>query len=79
MELQPNSGPIRGCQISVWFYPMTDITAGWKKKQRSGDVKEDQPQILTFLALRPRLIQLLLEALHCETDSFNVQILLAGI
>ena len=61
----------------IRFCSTLDIMAGWNKRQ--GQVQEDQPKKLTFLSLRPRLIQLLLEALQCETDSFNVQILLAGV
>ena len=31
------------------------------------------------MSLKPRLTRLLLEALQCEADSFNVQILLGGL
>ena len=55
-----------------------DMTAGWRKKQL-GEQQDDQEKTLTFLSLKPRLIRLLLEALQCEADSFNVQILLGGL
>lgn len=55
-----------------------DMTAGWRKKQL-GEQQDDQEKTLTFLSLKPRMIRLLLEALQCEADSFNVQILLGGV
>lgn len=57
---------------------ISDMTAAWRKKHASGQ-SNDEPQSLTFISLKPRLIRLLLEALQCESDSFNVQILLGGL
>ena len=54
------------------------MTAGWRKKH-SGEQDSGEEKTLTFLSLKPRLIRLLLEALQCEADSFNVQILLGGL
>ena len=45
----------------------------------SGRQESASEQTVPFLSLKPRMIRLLLEALQCETDSFNVQILLGGM
>ena len=58
---------------------ISDMTAGWRKKHAPNKQSNDEPQSLTFISLKPRLIRLLLEALQCESDSFNVQILLGGL
>lgn len=55
-----------------------DMTAGWRKRN-AGEQEGGEEKPVTFLSLKPRLIRLLLEALQCETDSFNVQILLGGV
>ena len=54
------------------------MTAGWRKKHLDEKQKGEE-KTLTFLSLKPRLIRLLLEALQCEVDPFNVQILLGGL
>lgn len=58
---------------------IVDMTAGWRKKHTARQEGHDEHQSLTFISLKPRLIRLLLEALQCESDSFNVQILLGGL
>ena len=54
------------------------MTSGWRNRQ-AGEQDSGEEKSLTFLSLKPRLIRLLLEALQCEADSFNVQILLGGL
>ncbi|KAL9952137.1 hypothetical protein ACROYT_G039347 [Oculina patagonica] len=56
-----------------------DMTAGWRKRHAGKQSSDEQEPSLTFISLKPRLIRLLLEALQCESDSFNVQILLGGV
>ena len=40
--------------------------------------KESPSDKLTFLALKPRLTSLLMEAFEVETDAVNIQMLLGG-
>lgn len=61
------------------FCNVLDMTAAWRKRHSGTQDSADSEKVLTFLSLKPRLIRLLLEALQCEDDSFNVQILLGGL
>ena len=55
------------------------MTATWRKKNSAEQDNQEPKKTLTFMSLKPRLTRLLLEALQCEADSFNVQILLGGL
>ena len=55
------------------------MTGTWRKKNSAEQDNQEPKKTLTFMSLKPRLTRLLLEALQCEADSFNVQILLGGL
>lgn len=61
------------------MYYFLDMTATWRKKNSAEQDNQEPKKTLTFMSLKPRLTRLLLEALQCEADSFNVQILLGGL